>query len=100
MESKNSQDRINTTLTNTVEKRIDDWKDNTEEFIQIAEWRDKEKNMKENLGITDNRIRSCNIYQKFKKQRTELQKAVLKRCQLKFCRIKQRSQLSDRQKEH
>lgn len=62
MESKNSQDRINTTLTNTVEKRIDDWKDNTEEFIQIAEWREKEKNMKENLGITDNRIRNCNIY--------------------------------------
>ena len=43
MESKNSQDRINTTLTNTVEKRIVDWKDNSEEFIQTAEWRDKEK---------------------------------------------------------
>ena len=34
----------------------------------------KIKNLKENLGIIDNRIRNCNIYQKFKKQRTELQK--------------------------
>ena len=34
----------------------------------------KIKNLKENLGTIDNRIRNCNIYQKFKKQRTELQK--------------------------
>lgn len=34
----------------------------------------KIKSLKDNLGLIDNRIRNCNIYQKFKKQRTELQK--------------------------
>lgn len=34
----------------------------------------KIKSLKDNLGLIDNRIRDCNIYQKFKKQRTELQK--------------------------
>ena len=56
----------------------------------------KIKNLKENLGIIDNRIRNCNIYQKFKKQKTDCRKVVLKRYQLKICRIKQRFQLSEK----
>lgn len=34
---------------------------NAEGFIQIEKWEDKEKNMKQNLGIADNRRGSYNI---------------------------------------
>lgn len=42
-ERKNTQGRINTTLT---EKRINDWKENTEKLVQTAERKDKEKKNK------------------------------------------------------
>lgn len=48
MERKNAQERINTTLN---EKRINEERESSEEFILIVEWKDKEKekNMKENV---------------------------------------------------
>lgn len=54
MERKNPRGRINTTL---IDKRISDQKENTEECVPIAEWKDKEKRKVQKK--TGNRKGSC-----------------------------------------